>query len=425
LAKILAVKAREILDSRGNPTVECEIKTSTGISRASVPSGASTGVNEALELRDGGKRFGGKGVLKAVNNINKSIAKKIIGKDATKQQQIDELMIKLDGTKNKKKLGANAILAVSMAVARAGAASKKMPLYAYLGELFENKKFILPVPSFNIINGGKHAGNKLDIQEYMILPIGAKSFSEAIRIGAEVYHKLKGILEENYGKNAVNVGDEGGFAPPISCFEKPFDHIIDAVTALGYWKKVKIGIDAAATTFYRDGNYYLEGQEYTTEELKEKYVELAENFPLISIEDPFYEEDFEGFAKLTKELKELKLTRTQVVGDDLTVTNPKRVQKAIVHGSCNCLLLKINQIGTITEAMEAAKMALAHNWKIMVSHRSGETTDSFISDLAVGIASGQIKSGAPCRGERLAKYNQLLRIEEALGKKAVYGKKPF
>lgn len=414
MPKILAIKARQILDSRGNPTVECDLKTSEGIFRASVPSGASTGIHEALELRDGGKAYLGQGVEKAVKNINQILAKKLKGKTIN-QEEIDEYMIKLDGTQNKSKLGANAILAVSMAAARAGAANK--PLYEYIGKIYETKKFTLPVPAFNIINGGKHAGNKLDIQEYMILPVGAKSFAEALQIGSEIYHTLKKELEHNYGKTAINVGDEGGFAPPLTCIEEPFDYIIDAINHLGYWKKVKLGVDCAATTYWRNGVYYLEGQEYRPSELLEKYEELANAYPLVSIEDPFYEEDFDSFAKLNKK------TDIQIVGDDLLVTNPKRVQKAIVNDSCNCLLLKINQIGTITEALRAAQMATKHGWNIMVSHRSGETEDSFIADLAVGISSGQIKSGAPCRGERLAKYNQLLRIEEQLGKKAKYAGK--
>ena len=413
MPKILAIKARQVLDSRGNPTVECDLKTSEGIFRASVPSGASTGIHEALELRDGGKAFLGQGVERAVKNINLILAKKLKGR-AINQEDIDEYMIKLDGTSNKSKLGANAILAVSMAAAKATG----KPLYQHIGELYETKKFVLPVPAFNIINGGKHAGNKLDIQEYMIMPVGAKSFSEALQIGSEIYHTLKKDLENHFGKTAINVGDEGGFAPPFTCIEEPFDYITDAIIKLGYWKKVKLAIDCAATTFWRDGVYYLEGQEFKPAELADRYQELVNSYPLVSIEDPFYEEDFDNFAKLTK-----KLENTQIVGDDLLVTNPNRVQKAIVHESCNCLLLKINQIGTITEALRAAQMAMKQDWNVMVSHRSGETEDSFIADLSVGIASGQIKSGAPCRGERLAKYNQLLRIEEELGKKAVYAGK--
>ncbi len=408
MSKIIAVHARQILDSRGNPTVECELKTSDGIFRASVPSGASTGVHEALELRDGGTAFLGKGVQRAVKNINLVLAKKLKGRKPV-QEEIDNLMIKLDGTKNKSRLGANAILAVSMATARAGAAAQGMPLYEYLGRLSGTKKFMLPVPAFNIINGGKHAGNKLDIQEYMIMPVGAKNFAEALQIGSEIYQVLKKNLENHFGKTAINVGDEGGFAPPLTCIEEPFDYITDAINKLGYWKKVKLAIDCAATTFWKDGVYYIEGQEYRPDTLADKYEELVNAYPLASIEDPFYEEDFDGFARLTKRLS------TQIVGDDLLATNPKRVQKAIAQKSCNCLLLKINQIGTITEALQSAQLAKKAGWNVMVSHRSGETQDCFIADLAVGIASGQIKAGAPCRGERLAKYNQLLRIEEETG----------
>ncbi|OYT31648.1 phosphopyruvate hydratase [Candidatus Woesearchaeota archaeon] len=415
MAKILAIKARQILDSRGNPTIECELKVGSGKVIASVPSGASKGKNEALELRDGGKAYMGLGVEKAVKNINNKIAKKIIGKNPENQQQIDEIMLKLDATKNKTKLGANAILAVSIATAKAGAQAKGIPLYEHIAEIYGNKKPSLPVPSFNIINGGKHAGNNLEIQEYMIQPTGARRFSEALQIGSEIYHTLKKILQDKYSKQAVNVGDEGGFAPPMNNIEEPLTLIQEATAERGYTKKIKLAIDAAATTFWRNRNYYLDGEEYTPAELAAKYEELVKKHPLISIEDPFQEEDFTNFAKLTKKLK-----KTQIVGDDLLVTNPYRVQKAIVQKSCNCLLLKINQIGTLTEALEAARIAKTAKWNIMVSHRSGETNDNFIADLAVGIGAQEIKAGAPCRGERLSKYNQLLRIEEELGKKAKY-----
>ncbi len=405
MAKILAIRARSILDSRGNPTVECDLKTSDGIFRASVPSGASTGAHEAHELRDNGKEYRGMGVQRAVNNVNLILAKKLKGRTVV-QQDIDELMIKLDGTANKSKLGANAILAVSMATARAGATAKNLTLHEYFKKITGTKKILMPVPAFNIINGGKHAGNKLDFQEYMIMPTGAKSYSEALRMGSEIYHVLKKNLENHFGKSAINVGDEGGFAPPLTCIEEPFDYITDAIIKLGYWKKVKLAIDCAATTFWKNGTYYLEGQEFKPDAMVNKYEDLANAYPLASIEDPFYEEDFSNFAKLHKILK------TQIVGDDLLCTNPQRVEKAITRNSCNCLLLKINQIGTITEALKAAQLAKKAGWNIMVSHRSGETNDCFIADLAVGIGAGQIKAGAPCRGERLAKYNQLLRIEE-------------
>jgi len=418
MSKILAIKARQILDSRGNPTVECDIKTDKGIFRASSPSGASTGTNEALELRDNKKAYHGKSVQIAVKNVNLILAKKLKGKNVAKQQDLDNLMIKIDGTKNKSKLGANAILAVSMAIARAGAASKELPLYEHLSKL-HGTKLTLPVPAFNIINGGKHAGGKLDIQEYQILPVGAKSFSEALQIGTEIYQTLKKNLENDFGKAAINVGDEGGFAPPLTCMDEPFDYITNTIIKLGYWKKVKLGIDAAATEFWKHGTYYIEGKEYSPEQLKERYEQMVDDYPLVSIEDPFYEEGFDEFAQLSKEID------AQIIGDDLTVTNPERIKKAIQQKSCNCLLLKVNQIGTITEAMKAAKIAAEAGWNIQASHRSGETTDTFVADLAVGLSTGQIKSGAPCRGERTAKYNQLLRIEEELGRKAKYAKVKF
>ncbi|MBW2986877.1 phosphopyruvate hydratase [Candidatus Woesearchaeota archaeon] len=417
MLKILKIKSRQILDSRGNPTVETEIHTKSGISRASVPSGASTGVHEAVELRDGGKKFLGLGVSKAVKNVNTIIAKKIVGKQVS-QSSADKLMIKLDGTPNKAKLGANAILSVSMALCKAEALEKGMAQYVHVADLFENNKLVLPTPAFNIINGGQHAGNRLDIQEYLLLPVGAKTFQEALQIGSEVYHKLKELLEKDYGKKATNVGDEGGFAPPMTCYEEPFDYIMDAVEELGYSKKIKLGIDAAASSFCRGGKYYLEGQELSTGELIDAYAELVDAYPIASIEDPFVEDDFEAFTNLTKKLKKI-----QIVGDDLLCTNLRRIQKGILMDSCNALLLKVNQIGTVTEALEAAKLAMNNKWNVMVSHRSGETDDNFIADLAVGLGNGQIKSGAPCRGERLAKYNQLLRIEEQLGKKIKYGGK--
>ncbi|MBW3023050.1 phosphopyruvate hydratase [Candidatus Woesearchaeota archaeon] len=414
---ITGVLGREVLDSRGNPTVECEIKTSKGVFSAIVPSGASTGVHEALELRDGGKRYLGKGVLKAVKNVNGKIAKKIIGKDFREQKELDETLIHLDGKPNKKKLGANAILAVSMACCRAFAAQQNMEPYEYIAEIVNNKKLTLPVPSFNIINGGKHAGNDLEIQEYMIFPNKAKSFKEALQIGSEVYHILKEKIAEKYGKAATGVGDEGGFAPKVKDIEEPLILIESALKSSGYSKKVKINIDCAASEFSKNGKYYLEGMEYSGQDLLERYYELVQKYPIFSIEDPFAEDDFTNFAAATKKLKGI-----QIVGDDLLVTNPQRIQKATVLQACNALLLKVNQIGTVYEALEAAQMAVKNNWNIMVSHRSGETEDTFIADLAVGLGNGQIKSGAPCRGERTAKYNRLLRIEEKLGKNAKFGK---
>lgn len=412
------MRARSILNSRGNPTVECDVKTNDGLFRASVPSGASTGIHEALELRDGKKEYLGLGVQQAIHNVNTIIAKKLIGKNPAQQKELDETLIKLDSTENKTKLGANAILAASMALCKAGAASQDEPLYSHIAHLFGTKKVTLPVPAFNIINGGKHAGNKLDIQEYMILPTRAKSFSEALRMGSEIYHTLKKQLENKYGKMATNVGDEGGFAPPFTCIEEPFDAIMDALITLGYTKQVKLGIDCAANSFWKHGTYVVEGKTASPDDLITLYEQLTQNYPLVSIEDPFYEEDYEHFAELKR-----TLPHTQIVGDDLLCTTVERMKKALHFGSCNALLLKINQIGTITEALNAAHLARQHSWNIMTSHRSGETEDTFIADLSVGISSGQIKSGAPARGERIAKYNQLLRIEEELDKKAVYAGK--
>lgn len=416
MSKITKVNARQILDSRGNPTLEVEVSTQKSCARASVPSGASTGLHEMFELRDGGKKFHGKGVSKAVRNVLK-IGCKIKGMNVFEQKKIDELMIKLDGTSNKSKLGANSILGVSLAVCRAAAREKYHFVYPYIAKLFENKKFVMPVPMFNLINGGKHAGNNLEIQEYMLVPNKAKSFSEALRIGSEVYQELKRLLQKRFGK-FVNVGDEGGFAPMFECVEEPLDYLYDATNNLGYVKKVKLSLDCAASNFYRNGNYYLEGKEYTSEELIDYYKSLVKSYPILSIEDPFFEEDYNSFAILNKEIG----SKVMIVGDDLTVTNYKRVQKAIVQNSCNCLLLKPNQIGTLSETLESAKLAMSHKWNVIVSHRSGETNDSFIAELAVGLSNRWIKAGAPCRGERLAKYNQLLRIEDSLGKKAKFGK---
>jgi enolase len=416
MGAIKQIAAREIIDSRGNPTIECEMFSAKNSARASVPAGASTGVHEAHELRDGGRRYRGKGVLKAVRNVNTVIAKALAGKNPADQDAIDCLLRDIDCTPNKSKLGANAMLAASLAVCKLAAKEKETPLYEHIGSLYGNKKFTLPVPAFNIINGGKHAGNKLDFQEYMLLPVGAKSFSEAMQIGAEIYQELKELLEKRFGKPAINVGDEGGFAPPLTCIQEPLDFIADAAQNLGYWKKVAFGIDAAASTFHRKQRYIVEEREMDAIELMEKYIELIGAYPVASIEDPFHEDDFKHFAQLTRQIGK----RVQIVGDDLLCTNPDRIRAAQNEGSCNALLLKVNQIGTLSEALQAARLAMHSNWNVMVSHRSGETTDCFIADLAVGIASGQIKAGAPCRGERLAKYNQLLRIEEQLGKKAAY-----
>src|SRR3989338_4665688 len=447
MSKIKAIQAREVLDSRGNPTVEVDVKvefkTGSGVFRAIVPSGASTGIHEALELRDGEKRFLGKGVLKAVENVNTAIAKNVVGMNPEKQKEIDELMLKLDGTENKSKLGANAILGVSMAVTRAGAASKNMPLYQYVNSLFaqknekknnsknkknadKNNKFILPLPFMNVINGGKHAGNSLAIQEYMIAPVGARSFKEAMQMGCEVYHTLKEIIKTKYGKNAVNVGDEGGFAPPLSNVEEPLKLVQSAIDKLGYGKQIRIALDCAASEFYDEKQlvYKVDGKELSSERLIDLYTDFTERYNLVSIEDPFDQEDFASYAELTKSVgrNSKNGNNVQIVGDDLLVTNVKRIKKAISVKACNALLLKVNQIGTITESLAAAKLSMDNKWNVMVSHRSGETEDIFIADLAVGLGCGEIKSGAPCRGERLAKYNQLLRIEEELGDKSIFAK---
>jgi enolase len=410
---VTSVRAREILDSRGNPTVEVEVVTEGNVlGSAAIPSGASTGMYEAVELRDGGKRFGGKGVAKAVDIVTNTIQPKIRGMDVRHQNEIDTTLIELDGTENKSKLGGNAILGVSIACARAAAASEGLRLYEYI----DRKANLLPVPFFNVINGGKHAGNQLDFQEFMIAPIGARSFREAIQMGAEVYQALKTQLQKTYGKSSINVGDEGGFAPPLKKPEEALDIIYKAIQNAGYVAEVKIGLDVASSTFYKDGSYTVAMNKYTTAALIEYYKHLTAVYPIISIEDPLQEDDYEGFAEATRTLP------TQVVGDDLFVTNPKRLAKGIEMGACNALLWKVNQIGTLTEALEAASLAMKNKYGVMASHRSGDTEDPWVADLSVGISCGQIKSGAPARGERTAKYNQLLRIEEWLGSTARYPK---
>ncbi len=419
MIKITNIRAREILDSRGNPTIEVDVFVgNNGNSKsknnkkytAAVPSGASTGTHEALELRDGGKRYLGKGVLTAVKNVNSKIAPLLLGKDCTQQGEIDKLMLKADGTKNKSKLGANAILGVSLACARAGAGENGKELHQHIHSLLSAKtksKMSLPRPFFNVINGGMHAGNSLPFQEFMISP-KAKTFSEALRMGAEVYHHLKKIIGDKYGKLAINVGDEGGFAPPIKTAEEGLELLVTAIKAAGYFGKVEVAMDCAASEFYKNGNYYAP-RKMTSGQLINYYLKLLKKYPIISIEDPFEQEDFKSYAELRKKSEKSGI---QIVGDDLTVTNVTRITTAIQKKSCNCLLLKVNQIGTLTEALQAVALAYSAGWKVMVSHRSGETEDTFIADLAVGIGCGQIKSGAPCRGERTAKYNQLLRIEE-------------
>ena len=404
------LKAREILDSRGEPTVEAELETDLGIFRASVPSGKSVGKYEAVELRDGEKRYFGKGVLKAVKNINQIIAPKLKGEDTTKQSKIDKILINLDGTKNKSHLGANATAGVSMAVCRAGAATEKLSLYKYILQLSENNSLVnsplnLPVPCFNVINGGSHAGNDLDIQEFMVLP-QENSFSENLRRGCEIYHTLKDILKKKFGKVATNLGDEGGFSPPLRKTKDALDLIIKAIKKAGYQGEVKIGLDCAASQFFKEEKYVFEGKNLLPKNLSEFYQDIIEKYPISFLEDPFSENDFEGWKMLD--------SKVLIVGDDLLVTNSERIKKAQELGLCNSLILKINQIGTVTEALEAVKLAKSFNWKIIVSHRSGETTDGFISDFAVGIGAGFIKGGAPARGERVAKYNRLLRIEEEI-----------
>ncbi|MHA1409180.1 MAG: phosphopyruvate hydratase [Candidatus Odinarchaeia archaeon] len=415
--EIKKIVARQILDSRGNPTVEVDIITKNGFfGRAAVPSGASTGIYEAVELRDGDKNYyHGKGVKKAISNIHK-IASKLKGFNVFNQKELDYYLIELDGTENKSNLGANAILGISLAVAKAGAAASKKPLFRYLSG--EQEDYLLPIPFMNIINGGKHAGNDLAIQEFMIVPVGAKSFSNAIRMGSEVYHTLKEQLVKRYGPTARNVGDEGGFSPPLNKTEDALSEIIEAIELTGYnpHKEICLAIDAAASVFYKDGFYYIDNNEYDTEQMIDFYKELSSKFMVKSIEDPFDENAFESFASLTKEVK----NNAQIVGDDLFVSNVKRLSKGISMGACNCLLLKVNQIGTLTEAIEAAEMAFSNGYSVMVSHRSGETEDTTISDLSVALSTGQLKSGAPARTERTSKYNQLIRIEEELGSHAKY-----
>jgi len=430
---IVSVKAREILDSRGNPTIEVDIHTAKGLFRAAVPSGASTGKFEALELRDNDKsRYLGKGVLKAVQNVNEVIAPKIIGKNVTHQEELDKFMIELDATDNKGKLGANAILGVSMAICKAGAAEKGVPLYKHIADLAGNTQLMLPVPAFNVINGGQHAGNKLAMQEFMILPIGAANFREAMRMGCEVYHNLKSVIKEKYGQDATNVGDEGGFAPNIQSGKEGLELLKSAIAKAGYTDKVKIGMDCAASEFCIDDKKFIYDLDFkvknndkshvlTDEQLTNLYKEYVNEFPIVSIEDPFDQDDWSAYHKITQALGQ----NVQIVGDDLLVTNPKRIHTAIEKKACNALLLKVNQIGSVTESIEACRLAQAQGWGVMVSHRSGETEDTFIADLVVGLGTGEIKTGAPCRSERLAKYNQLLRIEEELGEKATYAGAKF
>ena len=407
------IHAREVLDSRGNPTVEVEAESMGRIVYAIVPSGASTGEHEALELRDKDNRFHGKGVLKAVRNVNEVIAPKLIGEELDSQERLDRIMLELDGTELKTNLGANAILGVSLAIAKLMAGIQGKWVYEILGD-----NYTIPVPLLNVINGGKHAGGKLAIQEFMIVPHGFETFAEALRAGSEIYHSLKLLLKKKYGVSAVNVGDEGGFAPPIDKSADALRMLVSAIEEAGYSprEQVSLAIDAAASEFFHEGVYHVDDQQMTVQEMVDLYSRLTEEFPLISIEDPFDENDFDAFSKLMHMMGD----KIAIVADDLTVTNVNRIKRAMETNAANYLLLKVNQIGSLTEALDAATLCRQGSWGIVVSHRSGETEDPFIADLAVAIRAERIKTGAPARSERTAKYNQLLRIEEKLGDKATY-----
>lgn len=417
---IINVLGREILDSRGNPTVEAEVILESGHSGlAAVPSGASTGSHEALELRDGDpKRYLGKGVKKAVKNINRIIAPKLLGKDVLDQKGIDRMMIQIDGTPNKSRIGANAILAVSLACAKAASNYLGIPLFQYIGGLTAN---VLPVPFMNILNGGVHADNNLDLQEFMIVPVGAKTFSEGLQMAVEVYHNLKAVLKKKGFKTSV--GDEGGFAPDLNSNEEAFLLIIEAIRSAGYrpGSDISLAIDSAATELYKDGFYYFEADKKkrrSSSEMIDYYESLINKYPIVSIEDGLSEDDWEGWKEMTQRLGK----RVQLVGDDIFVTNQKRLLKGIRDGIANSILIKLNQIGTLSETLEVIRIAKLSGYKTIISHRSGETEDTTISDLAVGTSSGQIKTGAPSRTDRVAKYNQLIRIEEHLGESAIFGK---
>ncbi len=416
LSHIVEVKGREILDSRGNPTIEVDVKLdSDAFGRAQVPSGASTGAFEALEMRDNDERYDGKGVQNAVSNINEIIGPKLLGTDASAQREIDAEILSLDGTENKERLGANALLGVSLAMSKAAADDKNMPLYQYLGGVEAN---ILPVPLMNIINGGEHADNNVDLQEFMIAPAGASSFKEALRAGAEIYHALKKVLH-GLGLNTA-VGDEGGFAPDLKSNSQAVEVIIEAISEAGYeaGKDVFIALDPASTEYYEDGKYVLksENRSLSSEEMVDFYADWTEKYPIFSIEDGMAEEDWDGWKMLTERIGD----KVQIVGDDLFVTNVKRLEKGINNSVANAILIKVNQIGTLTETLDTIEMAKKAGYSNVISHRSGETEDTTISDLAVAVSAGQIKTGAPCRTDRVAKYNQLLRIEEELGEIAKY-----
>jgi enolase len=412
---ITRVHAREILDSRGNPTVEAMVYGGGKVGSAAVPSGSSTGKHEALELRDHQKRYLGLGVLNAVRNVKEIIGPKIVGFDPRNQSQIDHTMIDLDGTPNKAQLGANAILAVSLAVAKLAAAQAEKPLFTYLSNGRGNT---LPVPVMNVINGGKHAGTGLKIQEFMVIPAGAKDFADSLRMGAEIYHTLRQVILTKCGKQSVNVGDEGGFAPPLTKTSDALETLMQAISEIGYsaGKNIYLGFDAASSEFCNNGIYEIDGGRKTADELAEFYLKLIDQYPIRYIEDPFDQEDFDHTARFTRKVG----NKVQIVGDDIFVTNISRLRKGIQLGAANALLLKVNQIGTLTESIEAATEAMKNQYSVVTSHRSGETEDTTIADLSVALNCGQIKTGAPCRGERTAKYNRLLRIEEELGDRGVF-----
>jgi len=421
MAKIINIKAREILDSRGNPTVETDcLLEGNFLGRAQVPSGASTGIHEAVELRDNDpKRYLGKGVLKAVENVNTTIANKIKGMDASKQVEIDNLMIELDGTPNKAKLGANAILSVSLAIAKATANSQNIPLYKYIGNLFGcNTPNLLPMPMMNILNGGEHANNNVDIEEWLIMPVGAESFSTALRMGTEVFHHLKNVLKKK--GFSTSVGDEGGFAPNLKSNQEALDEIMQAIEKAGYkpGKDICIAIDSAASSFYENGKYIFKGENktFSAPELVDWYASIVDKYPIISIEDGLAEDDWDGWKLMTEKLGK----KIQLIGDDLFVTNIKRLREGFDKKVANSILIKLNQIGSLTETLSCIKTAKDEKYTTVISHRSGETEDSTIADLAVGTCAGQIKTGSASRSERIAKYNQLLRIEEMLGKDAKF-----
>lgn len=433
MSAITGVRGREIIDSRGNPTVEVDITTAQGTFTASVPSGASTGIYEACELRDGGSRYMGKGVLKAVNNVNTVLRDVIMGMDCTDQRAVDGKLLAADGTPNKSNLGANAILGISLAIGKAGAASRGIPLWQHYADIAGNPvPHTLPVPCFNVINGGEHAGNKLPFQEFFVIPTGASDFTEAMIIGCEVFHNLKKVIKAKFGGDATLIGDEGGFAPPCDV-ESGLQMIMEAAEKAGYTDKVSVGLDVASSEFKIKGkdaydlDFKTKGPQKDTSAIKTGdemiafYKMLIDKYPIVTIEDPFDQDDWENWSKIVAAVGD----KVQIVGDDLTVTNPLKIKEALKKKAANCLLLKVNQIGSISESIDAVKLSKQNGWGVMTSHRSGETEDNYIADLAVGLCTGEIKTGAPCRGERTAKYNQLLRIEEELGAAAKYPGKNF